>query len=199
VKELKKQLELQISKDIPLLSTVLMSRFCFLDKDTKFTQSFVDPKYFPFFYYLGKTFQPKNLLEIGFGLGLVSGCFFQGCNTVEKFVAYQEKRDEFYSHRLGLKNIRCVYNKKFKFTNDIFNLSDTFDFVIINDDNYSLDRYRFILDIIWNNLNENGVLAVDHAKYGEKICNTALKEFIKMNSPESVFINTRYGTLLLRK
>ena len=66
-------------------------------KNEKDVFLFADPKYFPFFYHLGKKVQPRKLLEIGFGLGLVSGCFLQGCKSVQEFTAFQDKRDEFYS------------------------------------------------------------------------------------------------------
>ena len=106
---LKQELEVELNKIAVVTPKVLTRRFCFLYETSQLTQAFADNTYFPFFYYLGKKTQPKRLLEMGFGLGFISGSFLQGCKTVEEFVAYQRETEEFYSRRLGRKNILNVY------------------------------------------------------------------------------------------
>ncbi|MCK9458463.1 MAG: hypothetical protein M0R80_02320 [Proteobacteria bacterium] len=198
MENLAKELEADINKAITLPTKILMSRFCFLSEGSKFAQIMSDPKYFPFFYYLGKRIQPKRFLEIGFGLGFVSGCFLQGCKTVEEFTAYQHIKDEFYSFLIGRRNIFSVYKNKFTFINDILDLAGEFDFVIINDDDYALDDYRSVLDTAWNHLAYDGLLLIDHAKYGGD-CKQVLPDFFKIANRKPVFVDTRYGVALLRK
>jgi len=198
MESLAKELESDINKAIPLPPNILMSRFCFLSESSKFAQILSDYKYFPFYYYLGKRIQPKRLLEVGFGLGLVSGCFLQGNKTVEEFTAYQHPKSEFYSFLLARRNIFSVYKNKFTFINDILALAGQFDFAIINDDDYIIDDYRTLLDTVWDHLDYNGVLLIDHARYGSD-CKQVLPDFFKVINRKPVFINTRYGVALLQK
>ncbi len=202
MENLAKELEADINKQIALPPNILMRRFCFLSESSKFAQILSDYKHFPFFYYLGKRTQPKKLLEIGFGLGLVSGCFLQGCKTVEEFTAYQHKNNTIepwhYSFLLGRRNIFSVYKNKFNFINDILDLSGEFNFAIINDDDYIIDDYRALLDTVWDHLSYNGILLIDHAKYGGD-CKQVLPDFFKIANRKPVFVNTRYGVALLRK
>jgi predicted O-methyltransferase YrrM len=177
----------------------LIDRFCFLSESSKFAQIISDYKHFPFFYHLGKRIQPKRLLEIGFGLGFVSGCFLQGCKTVEEFTAYQHTKDEYYSFLLGRRNIFSVYKNKFTFINDIHDtIKLWYDLAIINDDDYIIDDYRSILDIVWDSLAYGGILVIDHVKYGGD-CKQVLPDFFKVANRKPVFVNTRYGVALIKK
>jgi predicted O-methyltransferase YrrM len=193
-----KELESEINKPISLPSKILMSRFCFLTEGSKFTQMMADPKYFPFYYQLGKRVQPRRLLEVGFGLGFISGCFLQGCKTVEEFTAYHSPKNEFYTFKLGRRNVFSVYKNKFKFINDILELSGEYDLVIINDDNYTIDDYRAILDKTWEHLSYGGLFVIDHARYGN-MGKQILPDFFKIVNREPNFVNTRYGVVLLKK
>jgi predicted O-methyltransferase YrrM len=199
MQELKEQIERLLNKDPALPARILMGRFCFLADNSQFAQSCADPRHFPFFYHLGKLTSPIRLLEIGFGLGLASGCFLQGCKTVEQFTAYQDTRDQFYSYRLGRRNIFSIYKNKFLFYNNIIDLgAGEFDLVLVTEES-PLDQYRTELDAAWEHLVYGGLMVIDHAKYGIGICSRVLSDFCKIVNREAVVVNTRYGTALIRK
>jgi hypothetical protein len=69
-----------------LLDTLLV-----IDESSRKTAAYVDHRYAPFYYHLGKYIQPESMIEIGFDLGLLSSCFLKSCHTVKNFIGFKEK------------------------------------------------------------------------------------------------------------
>lgn len=184
---------------------VLLDRFCLIDEDSRKTAAYLDHKYAPFYYYLGKYIKPKYFMEIGFNLGLLSGSFLTSCKTVESFFGYKEKDESFVPIRIGKANIKKkfkrhtdfyignFYNQEFI---DIF-LSNSFDLVVINDET-SYDKHLEYLDTIWTNLSENGLIVADYINRHIPAKN-AFFAFCESKNRKPIIFSTRYGTGILQK
>lgn len=184
---------------------VLLDRFCLIDEDSRKTAAYLDHRYAPFYYYLGKHIKPKFIMEIGFNLGLLSASFLTSCKTVESFFGYKEKNDSFVPIRIGKANIR----KKFKGRSDFYignfynqefiNIIslNLMDLVFINDET-SYDKHLEYLDTIWINLSENGLIVVDYINKHIPAKNAFLA-FCESKNRKPVIFSTRYGTGILQK
>ena len=194
-----KQVESDLNKFVSVSPRILLSRFCFLSDTAQFAEICNDKKHFPFYYYLGKNVSCKNLLEIGFGLGLLSGCFLQGSKTVENFIAYQQPSCEYYDYHLGKKNICSVYKNKFSFLNNLNDLKENkFDVILVNEET-PVDQFRAELDTVWKHLEYGGILVINHAKFGNGICKNTLPDFYKIANREAIIINSRYGASVIQR
>jgi len=202
VQELRKVLETSLNKQ--LVGSNIMSHFCFITEDSKKTSAFGDPRYVPFYYYLGKHIAPRNLLEIGFRLGLLSGAFLESCRSVEYFLAYQESTGDFYSPRMASKNVKRNHKKKpleFYFgqiEDETFleKLSARkWDLVIVNEEK-DYDRHMFYLDLVWEHMNLGGHIVMDYVK-SHDLAARAFQSFCKTKNREPIIFSTRYGTGLV--
>lgn len=197
------QLEEKLRKNFP--SGIFLDKMRVLDESSRLTSAYTDPHYIPFFYWLGTLTQPKSLLEIGFRLGLTSGNFLRGCKTVERFLAFQQQSESFYSPRLGRSNVKDHYKKKF----DIYvgNLSDEsfdvllssseWDLVLINEE-LSYDRHLEYLETVWTHLSIDGMIFMDYITR-HKPAEEAYMDFCKAKSRKPVIIKTRYGVGACKK
>lgn len=203
LQELQEQLHTDLDKGI-VSSTVLLDRFSFIDDKSKITGAYSDPRYIPFYYYLGKKLSVKSLIHAGFGLGLVSGAFLMGCHTVEHFLAFQDSFGEFYFPRLGIKNIKSKYKGHFdcytgkQGSEDLSNLlkAREWDISLVTDV-MSYDQHRQCLDIVWENLKHHGLLVVDHISHEPN--SKAFEDFCKIVNREPIKIKTRYGVSILER
>ena len=139
------------------------------------TPTMNDPKYLPFYYYLGSQLKSKNVIELGFGLGLTSSALIQGCPSIEKYVGYQITKDDFYySTRLGnstLKeyfkgNIKIDFGDTVKFEELV--ITNIWDLGLITQkvDERFLRRY---MDKIWKNLSSEALIVVDHLQESSRM------------------------------
>src|SRR5262249_14158519 len=110
--ELKERLEQKLNKLYP--SKVFLDKLRVIDEESRKTSPYSDPRYVPFYYWLGTMVEPVSLLEVGFRLGLFSACFLKGCKTVKKFLGFQQETEEFYSPNLGRANVRDNYKGESK-------------------------------------------------------------------------------------
>lgn len=204
LKELKDQLEVDLNKAV-ISSMALLSRFCLLDDSARNIGPYFDPKYFPFYYHLGKKVSPKSLIHSGFGLGLESGIFLMGCKTVNNFLAHQDPLDQYYSSRIAIKNIKRKYKGKFNcFIGDIHNeeFSDVlkqveWDMVIVTESkNY--EQLRNCYDVLWNSVGYNGLMIVDYVTRQDSN-RRAFEDFCKTISRDPLIVNTRYGIGIIEK
>lgn len=187
-------------------SKILLDSFRLSDEASRKIGAYQDPRYLPFYYHLAKFCTPKSLLEIGFRLGLASGCFFKRCDTVEKFLAVQAPLDGgFYSPRLAKANIRDVYKGDFdfylgEFTDPDFlqKMSGPWDLAFINEDT-NHDKHKNCLDLVWNKLAHNGLMVVDHVRKDNKAVRDSLESFCKIHNRTPAYFNTRYGTAIVQK
>ena len=193
--ELSDNLKSDLKKEL-VTARVLLSEFSFLGPVLR-TPAFIDPRYIPFYYHLSKYIQPKNLLEIGFTLGLLSGAFLKNCKSVDHFLAFQTADQ--YSGRLGNKNIRVVYDGDFdlfvgQFSN--FNLSSHKWDLVIFDKLFPYDESRSILDKIWDHMELDGFLVYEHCRDEEA---RPFLDFCKIHQCEPLVFNTRYGTGIVQR
>ncbi len=144
------------------------------------------------------------MCEIGLQLGLLSGCFLTGCQTVEHFLAFQKETDEFYSQRISRANIRDKYKGSFDFyygkTTDEawevkFNLP--WDVVFINDE-ADYDQHMSYLDMAWDKMDYGGRVVMDYISSHEP-SKDAFFNFCKVNGREPITMDTRYGTGIFEK
>lgn len=187
-------------------SKILLDSFRLSDEASRKSGAYQDPRHLPFYYHLAKFCTPKSLLEIGFRLGLASGCFLKKCNTVEKFLAFQETLEEgFYSPRLAKANIHDVYKGEFdfyigQFTDQEFlsKMSGDWDMALINED-VGHDKHKNCLDLAWKNLSHNGLMVVDHVRKDNKSVRDSFESFCKIHNRTPAYFNTRYGTGIVQK
>ena len=201
--ELKMKLEKKLES--PIQSHVFLDRFRLLEEESRQSVAYNNPRYIPFYYWLGGSVEPKNLLEIGFRLGLCSSCFLKACHSVELFIGFQRKAEEFWSPRLGKANIKDNYKNKTHIHYGGWNedswqqvLSSTkWDLVIVNEE-VGYDEHRLYLEGVWPQVNENGFIVMDYVTRHQPAIK-AYTDFCKsVNEPETK-ISTRYGVGLIQK
>jgi predicted O-methyltransferase YrrM len=189
----------------PVAAHVFLDRFRLIEEESRLSVAYSDPKYIPFYYWLGSLTEPQNLMEIGFRLGLCSGCFLKACHTVEFFLAFQKKTKEFWSPRLGKANVRDQY----KGTKAVYHgqwlddgwqqalSSSGWDLVIVNEE-VGYDEHRLFLEGVWPFVNEGGLVVMDYVVRHEP-ATQAYSDFCKgINRPETK-VATRYGVGLIQK
>lgn len=185
---------------------ILLSQFRMINEGSRRSSAYTDPKYIPFYYYLGREIHPKNMVEIGFRLGLCSGAFFMGCKTVSNFLAFQqEKEDKFYSPRLGKRNILDKYKGNFSIY--VGNINDEnfeqlfknnkWDLLIINEET-TYDQHMLYLDFAWGYMNNDGIIIMDYVNHHIQT-GKAYRNFCKAHSREFLIFNTKYGVGLIQK
>lgn len=198
-KELGKKLE-----TTPLSPKLFLSRFKIGVE--RLPVLFTDPTYLPFYYYLGRLLpETKNLLEMGFDLGLPGGCFIYGCPTLERFTAFRRAKEEgYHTRRLGVANIHNALKKKFELLlgketdPEIIKsiLGCRWDCVIIGEEAEE-KTIKAYLNLVWNQMSDGGLVVVDFlnvASVGE-----AYHSFCKLNNREPFVLKTFRGTGLLQK
>ena len=202
LEELKKTLESDIAKCL-MSPQILLRKFNMLEEAARDAFISLDPTYFPFYYHLGKYLKPKNMVEIGFGLGINSGCFMSSCETVKEFFAFEGNTDG-YAWRMGRNNILKI-NPKMKFELGIGDFREfipnisakKWDLVLFNIP-MAYDEYRYILDILWDSLNLDGYMVVDKIM-SEDVCQKAFKDLHKGRNKEYIKLKTLYGSGIIRK
>lgn len=185
----------------------LLGRCRLIDEESRETSAFSDPHYLPFYYHLGANLPgTKNLMEIGFRLGLPSSCFLQGCPGVENYFGFhEESHGPYYSSRLARGNVLDHLNGTFdsfygyiedgKFLDNL--RSQRWDVIII-DEEISYDKHRAYLDLVWSSLADDGLIVVDYLSQHEA-SRRAFREFCTTKSREPVLFPTRYGTGIIQR
>lgn len=204
LKDLKTSLEKDLESQL-IPSTIILDRLRVINEDSRKASAYVDSTYVPFYYYLGKHIQPKNLIEIGVNLGFFSCAFFKSCKTIENYLAYQENVADYFSKRLVEKNIRDNFKNNFDFyygaitDQEFLNKvnSKKWDLAFINEEKY-YDKYFVIMDTVWENLSDGGILVMENA-ITHSPAKDAFNNFCKVKDRESVIFKTRYGTGIVVK
>jgi hypothetical protein len=149
-----------------LSSKRLTSNYKFIDEFSNKSIKYNDDFYIPFFYYLGQYFKPQKVLEIGLNLAIYSGCFLKSCKTVEYFLGFQQKSNDFFNINIPKSNLKLNYNKDYEFYyGDFFDndfqklLNKKFNLVIINQE-YPYDKFFEICENIYSNNIEKDCLMV---------------------------------------
>lgn len=202
IQEIKQSIDSDLAKGL-VSPRILLHDFLLLTEDSRRTPAYLDPTYTPFYYHLGKYIEPKNVLEIGLRLGLLSGCFFRSCKTAEYFAGFQTESSEFYSTRLAVKNI--TRNFRGKVATQIGKpedlkvviASEKWDLVIVNEE-LGYDTHREYLELVWGQVNLGGIIVVDYVNQHEP-AGKAFKDFCKVVNREPTYLKTRYGVGLVQR
>lgn len=189
-------------KRAPLSAKVLLSRFGIVDQNF---HTLTDPRYLPFYYYLGKHLKPRRVLEYGVQLGLCSSLFFIHSKECEEYLGLQNIRD-LYQTRLARRNLRTVLKKR-KFGIHIGSFFDAAFESYVVDRNWDLvliptvypyDQTMQILEFIWDRMSKDGCLIIDRVHYDKKV-GEAYSNFCKIKNRSMCVFKTKYGVGLLRK
>lgn len=188
----------------PLPSHIFLDSMRVIDEESRKSYAYNNSTYIPFYYWLGTLIKPESLIEIGFGLGLLSGNFLKSCKTVKNFYAVQEIKQG-YSLRLGKHNVRDNYKGELylhfgSLTDDVFEAkfrSVEFGLGIINEES-SYDRHRYYLDYLWPQISDGGLIVMDYLKR-HRLSDSAFKDFCLSKNLKPTYINTTYGVGLIRK
>lgn len=174
-------------KSIP--PRILLSKFRFIQEESRSSHESLDPSYMPFYYYLGHEFQPKSVCTLELGLGLPLGCLLAGCKP-ERVMAFQEKRSEFYSDRLAKANIKSVYRGNLDIHYGELEMKEKWQCILL-DGNHN----QTLFNLAWDSLEDDGILCIDHI---EK-CSQAFQNLYILKRREPVFFPTRYGVGIIQK
>lgn len=202
--ELKEKLDHDLTAQLVSGSTLLNS-MRLLDENSRRTAAYADPNYAPFYLHLGKYFKARNVLEIGFTLGLLSSSYFTSCKNSKYFLGFLERKEEYSSLRLGRSNIKL----KFRGDADFYcgKLHDdkflekfspnSWDLTILNEE-LVYDKHLEYLDFAWPQVSDGGLVV---AEYIERHipAREAFLAFCESKNRTPVFFGTRYGTGILQK
>lgn len=201
---MKKKLDHDLAAQLISGSTLLNS-MRLIDEDSRKSAPYADPNYCPFYFHLGKYFKAEKVLEFGFTLGLLSASYFTSCKDSKYFLGFLEKKEEFFSVRLGRANIRL----KFKGDADFYvgNLHDqifldkfspnSWDLTILNDESV-YDKHLEYLDAVWPYVSEGGLVVSEYIDRHEP-AKDAFFAFCESKNRQPVVFATRYGTGILQK
>jgi len=167
----------------------LVSKFDLLDEDHKATEV-NDPLFLPFYYYLNEIIKPKNMMEIGLGMGLCSGSFLLGNKSVDNFLGVQESKT-YYNKNIAIRNVKKYYKKKFKFSSTIVDFKS--DFIILREKNK--EKMSEYLSSVFEFLEYDGMLCCDYAFDNKSV----LDIFCRTRNLNYKFYNTRYGVGIITK
>lgn len=138
----------------------VLEKFSFLDDNLKQDDSLWT---LSSYYLFGKNFPCKNLLQIGFGIGLFSAFYLLGNPDVEKYLAI-EQTEGYFSSRLGISNIKRVWKKPFKvecgYVDKILDKYNNWDIALIND-HRSHEVHMLWLKSVWSKLSDAGFIFMD--------------------------------------
>lgn len=201
----KKEIDYLLEKQ-SISGRYILDRFSLINEISRKSPAYLDPKYAPFYYYLGKCINPKTMMEIGFDLGLLSSSFLISCKTVENFFGFKEKTQKnFFSNRIGITNIK-KYHKKEKefFYGEIFEKdfedklkNKKWDLIIINEEK-DYDKQLQYIETVWPHIDVNGMLVIEYIET-HKPSKEAFKSFVENKEAKNLKFNTRYGTGILFK
>ena len=184
---------------------VLLDRFSLIDESSRKTAPYLDHRYAPFYYHLGKHIEPLSVMEIGFTLGLLSASLFTSCKSPSRFFGYKESSPNFTSLRIGKTNIKLrfkgesnfyigsIYDQEFI---DIFS-PNPWDLVILNDETV-YDKHLEYLDAVWPQISEHGLVIAEYIDRHVP-ARDAFFAFCESKNRKPVVFETRYGTGLLQK
>jgi len=204
LQELKDNLEIDLDNQF-VNPSVLLDKLTVINEESRKTSSYVDPRYIPFYYYLGKYIKPKKMIEIGFGLGFFSTCFLKSCDSVEYYLGFQEKTEDFFTPRFAIRNIKSSFRKNLDHYYGHFSDSDfqkkivghKWDIVFFNEET-SYDKHLFNMDSVWDIMDSDGYLVVDYVE-----SNVDTKEvfnnFCKIHNRTPIILKTRYGVGIIQK
>jgi hypothetical protein len=179
-------------------SNHLLGSLKFLDVSSKDTPAFGDPRYFPFYYYLGTQTTPKSVVQIGAKLGLIGACFMQGCKTVEDWLA-MDSYDIKPPASIITSNLKRFGQTEGKYgfmllNDSMLEMNNNPDYRIdmgLLTEKYNAEKTSRYLEFLWRYLNPEGLLVVDYIQ--EADVKDSFKAFCRVKNREPEVFETRYG------
>jgi predicted O-methyltransferase YrrM len=177
-------------------SSVLLGKCKLIDSTSQEAPAFSDPRYFPFYYYLGTQVSPKSVLQIGAKLGLIGACFNQGCKTVEKWLAMDAYEGRPPANIIE-SNLKMFGKAKVGFmllNNSLLDMNSNLDYSIdlgLLTEKYDKEKTRKYMEFLWRHLKPEGLLVVDYIH--DDTVRSSFDDFSRVKNREPVVFNTRYG------
>jgi hypothetical protein len=197
VENVKKDLNHQV-----ISGRALLDRLCLIDERSRKTAPYLDHKYAPFYYHLGKYLKTKSFLEVGFNLGLLSCCFLTSCKSVEFFLGFKEKDEEYTPVRIGTANIKKFVKKAESYVGNLYDEEldkklTKYDLILINEEK-DFEKLLNYLDFFWPYLLDNGFLILEYVQ-SNKTSQKVLNAFCNNKNIKPIIFPTKYGTALIQK
>ena len=177
---------------------MLLGGMRLIDESSRMSVQYQDPNYLPFYFHVGRVFDPKKVVCVGLDLGLHISCLLKGCSSPSFALCIQPQSEEFYSSRLALSNIKSVAGRKFPVEIHIGRPHDQrpqslvalgFDAAIVTNESSS-DKLMEAMDFCWKGLRHGGVMAVDHLTHREN--EEVFEDFCRGRSASHCVFRTRY-------
>lgn len=195
-KKVQKDLESQL-----ISGKLLLDRLSVIDEKSRKSPAYLDHRYAPFYYHLGKYLEANSLLEVGFNIGILSCSFLTSCKSIKEFFGFKEIFEEFIPTRIGKINIKKFVKNIKIYTGKLYDeelekiLNKKWDIILINEEkefNKQLDYMEFF----WPYLSDSGVMIVEHIN-SHQPSRKAVKAFCDRRDIKPIIFNTRYGTSLI--
>jgi len=188
-----------------LSGKAMLSTFCMLDEDSRSSPAYSDPRYAPFYYILGQELPVKRVLELGFGIGIASGCYVRGCKTVEHILTFQETGKSYYSPRIGIHNLKSYFKGDLdvyvgKLTDKEFTdrvEAKKWQLAILNEQK-TYDGLMTYLDLMWENMEPLGTIVVEYARSND-VQAAGYEDFCKRTGRAKRLLPTKYGIGVLTR
>lgn len=179
----------------------LLSTFRMLEESSRNSPAYSDARYAPAYYHLGQTLPVTNLLEIGFGIGIGSGCYVRGCNSVQNILAFHETGKSYYSPRVGIHNVRRYFKGNLnvyvgKLIDREFERclkARKWELAIVNEE-ADYDRMMSYLDLVWEHTAKEGTIVVDYVVHNATVGKAFVEFCRRQGRPWEDVLPTRYGT-----
>jgi hypothetical protein len=198
-----------IDKDLDsqrISGRILLNRMRLIDETSRKSSAYLDHRYAPFYYYLGKYISPKSFMEIGFTIGLLSASFLASCKTVDRFFGFKEQGGDFVPQRIGRSNIRLFMKSKKDeyYSGNLFDeqfsskiLPNFWDLIIINEETV-YDKHLEYLDLTWDSLSEDGYIVAEYIDR-HKPAKQAFFAFCESKNRKPIVFKTRFGTGIIQR
>lgn len=189
-------------------SDVLLANMRFLDVEARKTSEFSDPKYFPFYYYLGQQLHSQHVVQIGSQAGLVGSAFLQGCRTVESWLSMDVPRNQGsslanviqgnLSKHCGGK-VGSMYvppNLEPLLVETIHPKAELADTVFVSE-KFEPEHYKIVLEFAWKYLIVEGILIADYI--ATDVIKPVFESFCRVKNREPLVFDTRYGVGIIQR
>lgn len=187
------------NKAVPVVA--LTSKLYLIDDDSRLASAFGDPRNTPFYYYLGKYFQPSSVLEIMPGAGIYSSALVRGHKDIKSYYGWHiDTSGEYYNPRLFFRNIKTVSRKidvrlKRDQNNIEVALGYDYDLIILS---YGLEKGigLDLLEVAWSKMKDSSAMVINQVDNSNK---SLSETFCGRIGRSPTYISTRYGIHMIEK
>ena len=179
--------------------SILLGSARFINSDARNSSELTDPRYLPFYYYLGSQCRPRCVLQIGSKLGLPGLCFLQSCKTVEAWSILDLKNDSpVYSSTIVGNTCRFLRGQCSYIVDEPTRLqhkicSKNWDLILVLDEN-GPNEY---MNVMWDHLATEGLLVVDYI-FRDSI-GESFHTFCRVKNRVPVVFETRHGVGIVER